>query len=134
MPVLKVKKDGMWEYVGAPKSNEIYVQNEAPTGINEGALWVDMDDGGSNSTIPHIGENGNWLIGEIDTGKPSCGKDGTDGKDGYTPVKGVDYFDGKNGQDGEDGYTPQKHVDYWTEADIAEIKSYVDEAILGGVW
>lgn len=36
--------------------------------------------------------------------------------------------------DGTDGYTPQKGVDYWTDADKAEIKSYVDEAILGGAW
>jgi hypothetical protein len=41
----------------------------------------------------------------------------------------------KSGEfDGEDGYTPQKGVDYWTPADIAEIKYYVDEAILGGEW
>ena len=32
------------------------------------------------------------------------------------------------------GHTPEKGVDYWTSEDIAEIKSYVDEAILGGVW
>lgn len=32
------------------------------------------------------------------------------------------------------GYTPVREVDYWTEADKAEIKSYVDDAILGGVW
>jgi hypothetical protein len=45
-----------------------------------------------------------------------------DGKDGYTPIKGVDYFDGKDGytpikgvdySDGEDGYTPIKGVDYF---------------------
>lgn len=42
--------------------------------------------------------------------------------------------DGKDGNPGEDGYTPQKGVDYWTDADKAEIKSYVDEAILGGEW
>lgn len=35
---------------------------------------------------------------------------------------------------GKDGKTPVKGVDYWTEADKAEIKSYVDEAILGGSW
>ena len=29
--------------------------------------------------------------------------DGKDGKDGYTPIKGVDYFDGKDGQDGQNG-------------------------------
>ena len=28
------------------------------------------------------------------------------GDDGYTPVKGVDYFDGQNGKDGADGKTP----------------------------
>ena len=38
------------------------------------------------------------------------------------------------GSGGGGGYTPVKGVDYWTEEDIAEIKSYVDEAILGGEW
>ena len=32
------------------------------------------------------------------------------------------------------GYTPIRGTDYWTDADKAEIKSYVDEAILGGSW
>lgn len=35
---------------------------------------------------------------------------GPKGADGYTPIKGVDYFDGK---DGKDGYTPVKGVDYF---------------------
>lgn len=39
---------------------------------------------------------------------------GADGKDGYTPQKGIDYFDG---QDGADGYTPQKGVDYFDGKD-----------------
>ena len=33
-----------------------------------------------------------------------------------------------------DGKTPARGTDYWTSADITEIKSYVDEAILGGAW
>ena len=65
---------------------------------------------------------------------PVKGKDYFDGEDGYTPVKGKDYFDGKDGKDGENGKTPVRGKDYWTEADKAEIKSYVDEAILGGAW
>ena len=32
------------------------------------------------------------------------------GKDGYTPQKGIDYFDGEKG---EPGYTPQKGIDYF---------------------
>lgn len=35
---------------------------------------------------------------------------------------------------GADGYSPVRGTDYWTEADRAEIKSYVDNAILGGAW
>lgn len=31
-------------------------------------------------------------------------------------------------------FAPVRGVDYWTEEDIAEIKSYVDKAILGGAW
>lgn len=30
--------------------------------------------------------------------------------------------------------TPVRGSDYWTSEDIAEIKSYVDDAILGGRW
>jgi len=35
---------------------------------------------------------------------------------------------------GAPGYSPVKGTDYWTDADKAEIKAYVDEAILGGAW
>jgi hypothetical protein len=35
---------------------------------------------------------------------------------------------------GGGGSAPVKGVDYWTPEDIAEIKSYVDDAILGGEW
>ncbi len=41
---------------------------------------------------------------------------------------------GPQGEKGESGYAPQKGIDYWTEADKAEIHSYVDDAILGGAW
>lgn len=34
------------------------------------------------------------------------------GKDGYTPVKGVDYVDGQSIK-GDDGYTPVKNLDYF---------------------
>ena len=34
----------------------------------------DKDAGGENGVTPHIGENGNWYIGNTDTGNPSRGK------------------------------------------------------------
>lgn len=41
---------------------------------------------------------------------------------------------GPQGPKGDKGDPPVRGVDYWTDADKNEIKSYVDEAILGGVW
>jgi hypothetical protein len=32
------------------------------------------------------------------------------------------------------GYTPVRGVDYWTEEDMAEIKTYIEQVILGGEW
>ena len=82
-----------------------------------------------------------------DTG--AAGKDGTSvtvksvsesAADGGSNV--VTFSDGKTltvkngskGSTGTAGKTPVRGTDYWTAADIAEIKSYVDEAILGGAW
>lgn len=39
-----------------------------------------------------------------------------------------------NIKNGSKGSSPVRGTDYWTDADKAEIKSYVDEAILGGTW
>lgn len=39
-----------------------------------------------------------------------------------------------NVKNGSNGSTPVRGEDYWTDEDISEIKSYVDEAILGGAW
>ena len=44
--------------------------------------------GGTTATALHIGANGNWFIGEVDTGVKAAGengKDGVDGQDGVTP-------------------------------------------------
>lgn len=41
---------------------------------------------------------------------------------------------GNKGDTGDPGYSPVRGTDYWTDADKAEIKAYVDEAILGGAW
>ena len=68
----------------------------------DGANGIDGKDGvnGENGITPHIGDNGNWFIGDIDTGILAAGKNGADGKDG------VDGAAGKDGTDGSDGITP----------------------------
>ena len=74
---------------------------------------------GDPGDTPYIGANGNWFIGDTDTGVKAKGDKGDTGSAG------------KNGADGK---TPVRGTDYWTEADKTEIKSYVDEAIVNGAW
>lgn len=62
-------------------------------------------------------ENHIKTIAKGDPGEQGkTGEKGEQGVPGYTPVKGVDYFDGNDGADGVDGYTPIKGVDYFDGA------------------
>jgi hypothetical protein len=89
--------------------------------------------------------------GNVVPGGGSGGSGGAPGADGFSPIatvvptedgalititdkNGTTTATVKNGADGADGYTPVRGTDYWTAADRAEIKAYVDEAILGGAW
>lgn len=67
--------------------------------INMGSAPQDGEDG-VDGIAPHIGENGNWWIGEVDTLIKAQGAAGVDGEDGQDGINGVD------GEDGVDGVTP----------------------------
>ena len=45
---------------------------------------------GETGQVPHIGENGNWFIGLVDTKVPARGEKGDAGKDAHPPVIGID--------------------------------------------
>lgn len=67
-----------------------------------------------------------------DTGAPGSdgakGDKGDKGDTGATGAAGKDGADGQPGTDGapgQDGYTPVRGVDYWTSADKAEIEAYI---------
>ena len=113
----------------------------------------DGDAGGENGVTPHIGENGNWYIGNTDTGKPSRGEKGDTGAKGDKGDKGdpFTYSDftaeqlaalkgakgdkgdkGDTGATGADGKTPVKGTDYWTVADKQEIVNDVIAALPDG--
>ena len=133
-------------YVGTdtpPETANVWINpNGDPTGTEN---WeFDLDDGtteqkdvvvlGATNASGKLGilryrqPDGTWI--EVPAIRGTDGKDGktpvkgvdyTDGKDGYTPQKNVDYFDGKDGKDGNDGYTPQKNVDYFDGKDGASV-------------
>ena len=55
---------------------------------------------GVNGITPTIGANGNWFLGDVDTGKPSRGVQGVQGE------QGIQGETGATGQDGSDGFSP----------------------------
>lgn len=73
-------------------------------------------------------------IGNATPGGSGGGIPGPQGPKGDKGDKGDTGATGPQGDPGKDGYTPVRGKDYWTEADKAEIKSYVDTAILNGAW
>lgn len=107
---------------------------------------------GSNATASITGTKENPILNlgipKGADGSGGSGGSGTDGEDGgyyvpsvnssgvlsWTPSKsGMPSVQSSNIK-GADGKTPVRGTDYWTAADIAQIKSYVDDAILGGAW
>lgn len=96
----------------------IRVENDyIQVSYNDGQTWenlIALDDiagGVGGFYTPSIDSEGNlsWTASHEDM--PVVDTVNIKGKDGYTPVKGKDYFDGK------DGYTPQKNVDYFDGKD-----------------
>lgn len=114
---------------------------------------------GSPGITPHIGANGNWYLGETDTGVKATGPAGTPGKDGApgrdgdpgekgdTGAQGAKGDTGATGPQGETGpagpqgpagaqgvpgKTPVKGVDYFTATDKQEIVDAVLAALPDG--
>lgn len=113
---------------------------------------------GEDGIAPHIGSNGNWFIGEEDTGISATGPKGGKGDTGATGPKGesianvtsypdpldadnnliafylstgqqVGIIGVRNGSKGSDGRTPVKGEDYFTPADKAELVTAVLAAL-----
>lgn len=84
---------------------------------------------GTDGITPHIGDNGNWYVGDTDTGKPSRGEAGTDGAPGKDGADGQDGAPGVNGEDGRgiisatiktDGHLQINYSD-GTNEDVGEV-------------
>ena len=130
MPVLKIKKeDGTWSEVWGATGGSL-----DPSTLGEAiedALTQAKESGefdGEDGVSATHSWNGTTLTITSASGTSSANLKGEQG------IQGLQGIQGEAGPRGEAGYTPVRGTDYWTEADKAEIKSYVDEAILGGAW
>ena len=118
-PEFRVNENTLqWRYVG----DEIWLNlydlsvlkgldgKDGVDGINgkDGADGKDGTNGqngsdGKDGKTPFIGENGNWWIGETDTGVKAAGTDGKDGIDGEKGDKGDKGDPGEKGDKGDKG-------------------------------
>lgn len=96
-----------------PSSLNITVGDTSYTYDGNDTVSIVIGDG-TDGITPTIGTNGNWYLGDTDTGKPSRGDKGDKGDPG---VKGTD------------GKTPVKGTDYWTVADKQSIVNDVLAAL-----
>ncbi len=117
---------------------QLYVQNGGTMTYEEwlASIKGEKGDPGEDGKTPYIGSNGNWWIGEVDTGVKAAGADGKDGAsmllgkgapladlgkpgDSYLDIDTWDYYyktnngwtklgnvQGARGEDGIDGETP----------------------------
>ena len=112
IPILQIKtKNGEWlpvDAIGGQVASKV-LYNDAYATVEQALDYlfaVGTGSGtGTGGITPHIGANGNWYIGNTDTGMPSRGEKGD------TPVKGTDY---------------------WTELDKQEIVNDVIAALPDG--
>ncbi len=74
-------------------------KDETPLSYEEWLQTVKGEDG----ITPHIGENGNWFIGETDTGIPATGAQGPQGDKGDTGAQGPQGDKGDTGAQGPQG-------------------------------
>ena len=74
----------------------------------DGINGINGQDGrdGADGNTPFIGENGNWWIGETDTGVKAAGIDGIDGEKGDKGDPGEKGDKGDKGDAGQDGSSP----------------------------
>lgn len=97
---------------------ETMMWETATVSEGEEAIWISSGivAVGPAGITPHIGANGNWFVGETDTGKPSRGADGVPGKPGATGPVGPQ---GPAGAPGTNGTS----VRHWWDGTVLYIAS-----------
>ena len=85
-------------------NGDLYVWSETSASWNNvGNIKGPKGDKGDDGVTPHIGENNNWFIGDVDTGVQAEGQDGAIGPVGPKGDKGDKGDTGDAGAQGEKG-------------------------------
>ena len=116
-PEFRVNENTLqWRYTG----DEIWL-NLYDLSVLKGLDGKDGTDGatGKDGKTPFIGENGNWWIGETDTGVKAAGVDGEKGDKGDPGEKGEKGDKGDKGDKGQNGSCAGWfYGTLWTKGDL----------------
>ena len=116
-PEIRVNENTLqWRYTG----DEIWL-NLYDLSVLKGLDGKDGTDGatGKDGKTPFIGENGNWWIGETDTGVKAAGVDGEKGEKGDPGEKGEKGDKGDKGDKGQNGSCAGWfYGTLWTKGDL----------------
>ena len=93
------------ELFGVITTNETIEGNINPSGKIVASMIAPKGVKGDPGVTPTIGENGNWYLGDTDTGKPSKGEKGDKGDKGEKGDAGEQGIQGIQGPQGEKGDT-----------------------------
>ena len=85
-----------------------YIQYSTDGGSTWANLIAMAELKGADGITPTIGDNGNWYLGDTDTGKPSRGETGQQGPKGDTGETGPQGPQGEQGPQGIQGETGQQ--------------------------
>lgn len=110
--------------VGTGENALLYIWNGTGWFYKQRLSGLNGKDGESVTVkrVTESGASGGENLVEFSDGSELRVKNGEDGKDGYTPQKGIDYTD---------GYTPQKGIDY-TDGTSVSVASVTENQVSGG--
>ena len=124
-PEIRVNENTLqWRYTG----DEIWL-NLYDLSVLKGLDGKDGTDGatGKDGKTPFIGENGNWWIGETDTGVKAAGIDGEKGDKGDPGADGAPGKDGVQGPAGADGTPGQDGTTFTPSVSAAGVLSWTND-------
>lgn len=144
-PQLKIGEDNLWHVSYDNGATWVSLGIKAT-----GAAGKDGEDG-KNGLTPYIGENGNWWVGDTDTGvsaKGDKGDTGAKGADGVSPTASVTQTDDgakftvtdasgtttaiiRNGTDGRDGAPGAPGKDAVVDATLTQDGQAADAKVTG---
>lgn len=141
-PQLKIGEDNLWQVSYDNGATLVSLGVKAT-----GEAGKDGKDG-KNGLTPHIGENGNWWVGDTNTGVSAKGDTGAKGADGVSPTASVTQTDDgaeftvtdasgtttatiKNGINGKDGAPGAPGKDAVVDATLTQDGQAADAKVTG---